>query len=113
DGLPGDSFGASVDLKGDAAVIGATDNESGGAAYVFTESGSNWSQTAELTPSDGVSDDQFGDSVALSGKTAVVGARLHSTDDNGEQGAAYMFANNGGTWTQTAELSASDGASPG
>ena len=48
-----------------------------GAAYVFTEPGSGWAnmtQTAKLTASDGAADDDFGDSVSISGNTVVVGA---------------------------------------
>ena len=45
-----------------------------GSAYVFTRSGTTWTQQAKLTASDGAADDCFGDSVALSGDTALVGA---------------------------------------
>src|ERR1019366_4332134 len=61
----------------------------------------------ELTASDGVANDLLGSSVSVSGNTAVVGAPAR----NGNQGAAYVFAFAGGTWTQQAELAAGDGAS--
>ena len=71
-----------------------------------------WSQVAELTASDGVSGDQVGISVALSssGTTAVVGANRHAVNGNSHQGAAYIFTENGATWTESAELTATDGA---
>ena len=62
--------------RGDAT---STATSGQGAAYVFTEPGSGWAnmtQTAELTPSDGAADDKFGDSVAISGNTVVVGAGI-------------------------------------
>ena len=63
-----------------------------GSAYVFTRSGTTWSQYAKLTAADGSAGDQFGGRVAISGNTAIIGARL--VDDNvkgGESGAAYVF----------------------
>ena len=47
---------------------------------------------------------QFGNSVAVSGSTAVVGATYHTVGSNAEQGAAYVFVQSGTTWTQQAEL---------
>jgi hypothetical protein len=47
-----------------------------------------WSQQAELTAADGAANDQFGDAVAISGSTGVVGAFL----ENNTTGAAYVFA---------------------
>ena len=68
--------------------------------------GASGGQQAALTASDGVSGDEFGYSVALSGTTALVGAYYR----NNGTGAAYVFSDAGGTWTQQAELTASDGA---
>ena len=118
DGAAGDQFGFSIALSGDGntAVVGAfghtvNGNVYQGAAYVFTNSGGNWSQQAELSASDGAAGDWFGDSVALSGdgKTAVLGAYGHAVNGNQIQGAAYVFTNSAGSWSQQAELTASDG----
>jgi len=65
-----------------------------------------WTELQALAASDGAYDDHFGDSVAVSGNTAVIGA----TYKNGAQGAAYVFVCSGGGWSQQAELTASDGA---
>jgi hypothetical protein len=59
-----------------------------------------------LTAADGVAGDQFGQSVAVEGDTAVVGAPFA----DGARGAVYVFARAGDGWTQTAKLTASDGA---
>lgn len=108
------NFGISVAVDGSTAVVGARTNGPNstlGAAYVFVESGGTWSQQAELTASDGATDDQFGYSVAVSGSTIVVGAPQHPFSLGGSgPGKAYVFVENGGTWSQQAELKASDGA---
>jgi len=107
DGAANDSFGVSVSVSGDTAVIGASAKNSGrGAAYVFVLSGGLWSQQQELTASDGAAFDEFGVSVSVIGDTALIGA----ISKNAYQGAAYVFVLSGGVWTQQQELTASDGA---
>ncbi|MGH8428653.1 MAG: FG-GAP repeat protein [Gammaproteobacteria bacterium] len=111
DGAAGDQFGNSVALSGTTALVG--DDRNGGnqgAAYVFSEAGGTWSQTAKLTAADGAAGDYFGDSVALEGTTAVIGARYATVGGNQLQGAAYVFSEAGGTWSQSQKLTASDGA---
>ena len=119
DGAIADFFGRSVALSGDgnAALVGAfyhtvNGNSGQGASYVFTNSGGSWSQQQELTSSDGAAGDEFGYSVGLSadGNTALAGALSHTVNGNSQQGAAYVFTNSGGSWSQQQELTASDGA---
>ena len=115
DGAAGDWFGVSVALSGETALIGARSRDidgksDQGAAYVFVRSGAVWSQQAELIASDGGAVDWFGGKIALSGDTALVGARYHDVDGKSDQGAAYVFVRDGAVWTQQAELAASDGA---
>ncbi|GIW39447.1 MAG: hypothetical protein KatS3mg076_0024 [Candidatus Binatia bacterium] len=69
-------------------------------------------QQAKLTSSDGITSDEFGTSVAVSGDTVVVGAPLHDVSGNSAQGAAYVFVRSGSSWsdmTEVAKLLASDG----
>src|SRR6516225_913046 len=127
DGARDDVFGYSVAVSGTTAVIGAAgrtigNNPGQGAAYVFTCSGTpcTWSQQQELTASDGARDDEFGNSVAVSGNTAIIGAWGKNslylpgapTTALAPQGAAYVFTCSGTpcTWTQQQELTAADGA---
>ena len=115
DGAAGDYLGLSVAVSGTTAVVGAPlrtvgPNYEQGAAYVFVQSGNTWMQQAELTASDGAAYELFGLSVAVNGSTAVVGARYHTVGSNSLQGSAYVFVQSGNTWTQQAELIASDGA---
>jgi nucleoside-specific outer membrane channel protein Tsx len=111
DGAANDSFGNGVSVDGGTAVIGAFGHSSSqGSAYVFVQSGTSWTQQAELTASDGAKSDSFGNSVSVSGGTALVGAYVHKVNGNAGQGAAYVFVQSGTTWPQQQELTASDGA---
>ena len=80
DGVADDEFGLVIATDGDTAVIGAPyrtpgANANQGAAYVFTRSGTTWSQQgADLTAADAAANDTFGAAVALSGDTALIGA---------------------------------------
>jgi hypothetical protein len=96
DGAAGDAFGYSVAVYGDTAVIGAYgDDDKGlnsGSAYVFVRSENTWEQQFKLTApaDDGYAYDVFGQSVAVDGDTAVIGA--YGDDDNGlNSGSAYVF----------------------
>jgi len=75
--------------------------------YVFTGTGAAASQTAELTPSNPQADEQFGQTVAISGdgQTLVASAPGAAGAGGSDQGAAYVFTDQDGTWTQIAELS--------
>ncbi len=76
-------FGESVAISGDTVVVGApyttvNGNAYEGAAYVFVKPASGWQNiklVATLTASDGQASYHFGNSVAISGDTIVVGAR--------------------------------------
>jgi hypothetical protein len=97
--------GFSVALSGDArtALIGGPDDNGGvkgtGAAWVFTRSGSKWSQQGKKLVGSGASGAAAqGSSVALSadGSTALIGGPT----DHGGAGAAWVFARSGSKWSQ-------------
>ena len=111
--------GAPFEDSGTTGVNATPDESSGssGAAYVFVRNGSTWGQRAYLKPAAvGTSQagDQFGCSVAVSGDTVVVGARLEDSSALGvnstpnesatDSGAAYVFVLSGGVWAQQAYL---------
>ncbi len=105
-----DSFGDTVSLDGDQAIVGALGGgwrpDSSGAAYVFLhDSTEKWAQEAKLES--GERGDSFGGAVALSGDRAVVGASCgrHSP---ALPGRVYAFRRHGGRWTQEARLTAPD-----
>ena len=95
-------FGASVALSadGNTALVGGPDDDNGqtGAVWVFTRTGSVWTPQALLTGGEATEGASFGASVALSadGNTALVGGG----GDDGQIGAAWVFARSGASWTQ-------------
>jgi len=93
-------FGHSVSISGDYVIVGSLGgNANSGFAYIFSRSGTNWSQQAKLVADDAVAgdQDQFGHSVAIDGEYAVVGAPGNDS--------AYIFTRSGGaTWNQVAKL---------
>src|SRR5207249_804118 len=84
DSASGLRFGSAVSLSrdGNTLLVGARGNAysagpaPAGTAYVFTRSGSTWTQQQKLSAGDAATGDYFGTSAALSadGLTAVVGA---------------------------------------
>ncbi|MCH8065960.1 MAG: FG-GAP repeat protein, partial [Chloroflexi bacterium] len=97
DAQSNDRFGFSAAVSGDTLVIGAyhQDLEHGnvGKAYAFQrdEGGTdNWGEVTKLTASDAQNSDGFAYSVAVSGDTAVVGAKNEDAGGN-SAGAAYVF----------------------
>ncbi|MGO8874279.1 MAG: FG-GAP repeat protein [Acidimicrobiales bacterium] len=103
--ISNDSFGSSVSISGDTAVVAAPDHaQQAGAVYVFGRTSHGWTQTAVLTAADSVAYDMFGTSVVISGNTIVVGAEYSAAD----AGRAYVFTRTAQVWHQTAELKGSD-----
>jgi hypothetical protein len=114
DGALGDSLGTSVGLAGDTAVVGArfadvSGEANQGAAYVFTRSGTIWTEQDKLEAGDGAAGDNFGISVALNGDTAVLGSSLADVGGD-DRGAAYVFTRSGINWSLEQKLMAADGA---
>jgi hypothetical protein len=112
DGQEGDRFGGSIAFLNDTAFIGAYwDDDNGidsGSMYVFTRTGTTWTQQTKLLPTDGAAGDSFGGDVSISGDTVLIGSG--GNDDNGnDSGSAYVFTRVGTTWTQHQKLLASDG----
>jgi len=115
DAQDSDYFGQSVSISsdGDTAIVGArfedTNGSNAGSAYIFTRSGSTWSQQQKIQASDAEASDDFGWSVSISGdgNTAIVGARLEDTTAT-DAGSAYIFTRSGSTWSQQAKIQASD-----
>ena len=115
DAQSSDRFGKAISISGDGntAIVGAPDEDTGGsnagAVYIFTRSGSSWSQQQKIQASDAQSSDRFGTFVSISsdGDTAIVGAPGEATGGT-NAGAAYIFTRSGTTWSQEAKIVSTD-----
>lgn len=112
-------FGAAVAISGNTIVVGAPGRESGsgvdaGSAYVFVEPSHGWgaepvqNQTLELLNSEDVAEYEFGDSVAISGETIVVGAPFYrdyvqNQSTPARDGAAFVFQQPAGGWASASK----------
>jgi lipocalin len=105
--------GVSLSSDGNTAIVGGpSDNSSIGAAWVYTRSGSVWTQQSKLVGTGAIGAAQQGSSVSLSfdGNTAIVGG----PGDNGGPGggptlsigigAAWVYTRGGSVWTQQSKL---------
>ena len=100
-------FGDAVSLVSNTAIIGADGKTSAqGAAYIYTRSGTTWTQQTILTATDGAAGDHFGAAVSVSGTQAAVGAPKANAPGAGS-GKAYVFSYNG-AWSELAFLKAVD-----
>jgi hypothetical protein len=118
--LPSDgqteTFGSSVALNEDTAMVGATwDSDRGigaGAVYVFKRFGNTWTQTQKLTASDARPSDIFGYPLALDRDTAIIGGWSPGCCGAGPQGSgsAYLFTRSdpgddgGNEWVEQSKL---------
>jgi hypothetical protein len=112
---------AATGVNGAQTNDGVTDS---GAVYVFTRSGTNWSQQAYIKASNTDSDDNFGEAIDLSGdgNTLAVGASQEDSAAEGidgdqgtgfgvngnNSGAVYVFSRNGSDWSQQAYIKVSN-----
>jgi hypothetical protein len=119
------TFGWSVSLFGDTAVVGAPRVRATGAsapngeAHVFQRSGGAWKQTQVLTAAVPRRTDFFGWSVKLTDAVLAIGANGDSSASRGTMGdpsnaqapisgAVYLYGRQGGSWQSSAFIKASN-----
>ena len=123
DGASGSLAVLALSADGSTIVLSAPYTPVGGnlyqgALYMFVKPAGGWAtatETAKLTASDGTTFDTLGSSVAISGdgSTVLAGAPEAAVGSHVVQGAVYVFTRPAVGWssgTQTAKLTASDGA---
>lgn len=97
-------FGQSVSIDGTTTVIGIPQWGSGKGVVLVVDKNSHGTTIAQLRPSDGFDNDDFGLSVGISGNTVVVGPEVGRKK-------AYVFVKPDGGWAnmhETAQLTPSD-----
>ena len=111
-------FGTYVALSADGSMLAvgaedyATAADVDGAVYVFTRSGGTWSQQAQLRLSqdpghgDGLGPAFVGSTLALSADGSTLAARGGASVDS----AVYIYSRAGDTWSEPAQVSASNAA---
>ncbi|MDF4222185.1 DUF5011 domain-containing protein [Maribacter sp. M208] len=103
----GDFFGGAVAISGDYAIIGSKSNDENGtdsgAAYMYEKAiDGTWNEIQILLPSDADEYHRFGESVAINGNIAIIGAPGNP--------AVYVFEKSvDGSWIELQKLIASDG----
>jgi FG-GAP repeat len=113
DAAAGALFGSFVACDGNTVVVGAPDatvgtNSNQGEAYIFVRPPGGWTdmtETARLTSAEGTGDDDFGYSVAISGKTVVIGAP-QASGQVAFQGKAYVYVQPNNGWQTTSNFNA-------
>jgi len=103
DGNANNFFSVSaVAIQDDTILVGAyawdggtppfilTDDDRG-AAYVFSRSGTVWTQQSQILAGDGARGDNFGIGVGVSGDSAIIGARHATAVGTAAAGAAYVY----------------------
>jgi len=107
----GDVFGWSVAISGDTVAVGAKFDDDGGTnvgqVFVFTRSGTSWSQQAKFYHSSAAAADLLGSSISIHSDTIAAGAWGEDTSGS-TSGAVYVFVRSGTSWTQQAKLKASN-----
>jgi hypothetical protein len=102
-----DVFGDDVDISGDYAIVASRqddDPSNAGSVYIFKREGTTWTQKDRLRSDSPGQDDNFGDSVAISGDYAVV-CSAYDDDANTNSGAIFVFNRNSDeTWSRQVKL---------
>jgi hypothetical protein len=100
-----------ISSDGNTAIVGGPSNDSGdGGVWIFTRSGSTWTQQGGLLLGSGIAGDgdNEGGAVAISGDGNTI--LFGSAFDNGNAGAFWLFTRSGGTWSQLGSKMVGTGA---
>jgi hypothetical protein len=111
-------FGYSVAIAGDYAIVGARFEDAAGLgnsgrAYIYLRSGTSWTLQATLQSANPESSGLFGESVAIAGDYAIVGAIQEDAAGQTDSGRAYIYLRSGTSWTLQATLQSANPESSG
>lgn len=103
-----DNFGTAVAIDGDTIAVGAKRDDaplnSSGSVYVFTRSAGVWALQQKIVAVPVIADADFGQSVALSGDTLLVGANAENSGAGNGAGSASVFVRTGSVWSFQAKF---------
>lgn len=120
-----DRFGWSVDISGNSVVIGAFGEDSNassqsnnldsdsGAAYVFTRSGTAWTQQKYFKSQVNNPDDRFGFSCAIAGDQLMIGSPLYDNMAQTNVGVVEVFQRTGTNWNHSQFITSATGGNFG
>jgi MYXO-CTERM domain-containing protein len=93
-----DIYGTAIDLSGDTAIVSQSRWGFGNRAYIYTRSGSVWTEEAVLEASDPAAAEHYATAVALVGDNAFVSASTF------ESGVVYEYERSAGQWFEQTPL---------
>ena len=111
-----DNYGYSVSIDGNIAIVGALDAdnngmEDSGAAFLFTRSGTTWSQTTVLIGDDtDATDDRFGMSTDIENGTIIISSCANEVNSVADAGSLYIFEENDSLWEQVKQINRATGS---
>ncbi len=104
-GTGGDSFGSSVSISGEFAIIGAPLNEYPlGAAYLYKKVNDNWIDVEKIQGSDSISTQYFGSSVFINGNYMIIAANRGYINIPAN---SYIYHFDGANWIEMDIIEAS------
>ena len=114
-GAAGDSYGFSVSISGNYAILGAYADDVGananqGSVSIYFYNGTTWVLMQKITDPAGIAGDQFGVSVCISGNYAIVGTSGSDVGANVNQGSGSIYFYNGITWVLMQKITDATGA---
>ncbi len=113
EGAPEDSFGQSLAIFENTALIGAPRSADAfgirsGNVYVFLRSNGKWTVAQKVSAIESANSAGFGSSVAISGNAAVIGELPLSSGNDQRQLSAYLFERLNSSWSFSSRLSPND-----
>jgi hypothetical protein len=114
-GVAGDNFGYNVAISGNYAIVGAINDDVGsninqGSVNIYQLTGGNWVIMQQITDATGTAYNFFGNSVAISGNYAIVGASYDVVGGNNEQGSVSFYQLINGNWVLMQKITDATGA---
>jgi FG-GAP repeat len=102
-GAADDAFGSSVSISGNYAIVGSPFDDGGaganqGSASIYQLSGGTWVLMQKITDATGAANDNFGNSVSISGNYIIVGAEDDDVGAFSDVGSASIYQWNGSSW---------------